>query len=355
MKFVFAGGGTAGSVIPLISVYHELKKNLPDSDLLFIGTISGNPEKSIVEQHGIRFTSIFCGKLRRYFDFRNILDIVLIAIGFFQSLKILVSYKPSAVVSAGSYVGVPVIYAAKLLNIPVLIHQQDIRPSLSNRLTAWIAGHITVSFDISTRFFNARKTSLTGNPFRPDILNGNPMRAISQYKFDEKIPTILIMGGGTGARFINQLVCQSIGELTKNFQIIHITGAGKSIQLQDNSRYIQREFMAERMPDAYALASIVVARAGISTCTELMHLGKPSILIPLPNSHQEDNAQYFLDRSAVLVIEQDTATAKHFVETIRNLQANKVELQTLSKTIRTLGKTDAAQKIAQAIIGLCKK
>src|SRR3989339_1447610 len=165
MRILFSGGGTLGSVTPLIAIAQEIRKRQPQAEFLWLGTRNG-PEISIVSRYGMPFEKIFSGKLRRYFSWHNFLDPFLILLGFFQALSTIIKFKPSAVMTAGGYVAVPVVWAAWLMRRPVTIHQEDVRPSITNKLTARFAGTITVTFQKSLADFPKGKTSWIGNPVR---------------------------------------------------------------------------------------------------------------------------------------------------------------------------------------------
>lgn len=355
MKIVFTGGGTAGSVVPLIAIHNHLEKSIPGMQTLFIGTRRGQPEKALLRNRDIIFTSIFSGKMRRYFDIRNLSDTILILIGFFQAIVKLIKFKPSVVVGAGSFTSVPVIFAAKFLNIPVLIHQQDIRPSLSNLLVRGIVDRITVTFKKSLEDFKRKKAIHTGNPFRSSIKDGDKQRFYRNFGMKSELPVVFIMGGGTGAQFINELVVRSFDRLVEQYQIVHTTGEGKSVVVPNHSNYVQREFISDEIPDVFAAADVVVSRAGLSSITELSALGKPSIIIPIPNSHQEDNAHFLKSQNAAIILTQDDTTPHSLLTALSKLFDNTQTRESLSIQIRGLMPHDAALQISNQINEICKK
>ncbi len=356
MKIVFAGGGTFGSVIPLLALAEKIKEETSkDScEFLWLGTRTG-PEKFLIKNYQIKFQPIFSGKFRRYFSFKNILDIFKIFIGFFQSFFILQKFKPDVIVSAGGFVSFPVVIAGWCLRIPALIHQQDIVPSLTNKLLSPFAQKITVVFEKSLKDFPRKKTILIGNPVRQEIFQGKKERAISEFQLEKNLPVILIIGGGTGALRINQLVVQALPKLVKFCQIIHLTGGKlKKEGLTKFSRYHSYDFLTDRMKDALAAADLVISRAGLSTLTELSFLGKPTILIPIPNSHQEKNAQYFQERGAAVVLPEKNLTPDKFVEEIRKILFDQSKLNELSERIKTMIKSGAEDRMIKIIFSLIK-
>ncbi|MBU0597861.1 undecaprenyldiphospho-muramoylpentapeptide beta-N-acetylglucosaminyltransferase [Patescibacteria group bacterium] len=352
MNIIFTGGGTAGSVIPLLSIYSEIRNKELDASFLFIGTVKSEPEVSLLRGYSIKYTSIYCGKLRRYFDFKNVSDIFLTIIGFSQSLYKIYKFKADVVVGAGGYVSVPVIWAGWILRKKIIIHQQDIRPSLSNILTKNMADRITVTFERSLRDYPSVKTVWTGNPVRSDIMQGDKERAYQTLKLKKSLPVILVVGGGTGATSLNLIVNQALPEITKFSQVIHLTGKGKRINSTVSGNYQQHEFLNEEMGDALAVADIVISRAGLSAITEFSILSKPAILIPLPKSHQELNAEYYGDKKAAVIIKQKDLSPKILVSKLRDMLNDKQALSLLSSNISGIMKPDAAKKIADEIINL---
>lgn len=350
MKIVLSGGGTGGSVVPLLAVARELEKMEKGTGFLFIGTKKGRPEKTLVRSFAMRYQGIHSGKLRRYFDWQNFFDPFKIILGFFESLSILFRERPDVIFSAGGFVSVPVIWAGFFLGIPAVIHQQDIIPSLSNKLTSLIAKKITVSFEKSLNDFNPEKAVLTGNPVRKEIISsGDKNRAIKRFNLEHSLPTILVAGGGTGSEKINRLIISIVPDLTKFCQIVHLTG-GKTSQFSSSAnRYHQYEFLTEEMPDAYAAADLVVSRAGLGVLTELSALAKPAIVIPIPSSHQEANALYFTSCGATVYLEEKSLDSQNFLAKIREVLLDKEKLGDLAYHIHLLFQADAAFKIAEII------
>ena len=348
-----------GSVTPLLAVSEEFKKAVPDCQFLWLGTKKG-PEKKMVEKYGIAFKPIPAGKLRRYFSGWNFVTSFLIIGGFLKALWVILKFKPQIILSAGGFVGVPVIWAGWVLHIPSLIHQQDVRPGLANKLTAPFAKTITITFPDSLKYFP--RAVLTANPVRQEIFGGNPERAIEIFKLEKNLPTLLILGGGTGALELNKIVVRAASELMKFCQMIHITG-GRLDELlkfetealqKENPRYHSFDFLIEEIKDVYAVSDLAVSRAGMGTLTELAALGKPTILVPIPKSHQEDNAYFFKKNNAVYILDQRQLTPENFVTEVRELLGNKTELESLGRNIKSLMKSGAAQKIFEEILKLIK-
>ncbi|MFA5070087.1 MAG: undecaprenyldiphospho-muramoylpentapeptide beta-N-acetylglucosaminyltransferase [Patescibacteria group bacterium] len=353
IKIALTGGGTAGSVMPLIAICEGFKKKNIPAEILFIGTENGIEQK-LVQPYNLNFKSIPCGKLRRYLSFRNITDIFQLAKGFFAARKILKEYGPQVVVSAGGFVAVPVIWAARSLKIPCLVHQQDIIKGLANKLTEKFAARITVTFEKSLLDFPRKKVILTGNPVRPEIFEGDKDKAIEFFRLKRDLPTLLVLGGGTGALKINQAIDKILKDLAKFCQIIHLTGEGKKTSDFENENYHSYQLLTADMKNALAAADLVISRAGMNALTEFSALGLPSIIIPMFKTHQEKNAGYYEKQGAVLVIRENILHHELLLSTVRGLLSNPSRLKELSEDIHKMYRPEALDKIIEIILDLKK-
>jgi len=355
---MFSGGGTGGSVTPLLAIFSELIKERPDINLIFVGAKVG-PEKELIsnfKEREIKFLTIPSGKWRRYLSLRNLLDIFKIGAAFYKSLLILRKEKPCLVVSAGSFVSVPLIWAAACYRIPILIHQQDIRAGLANKLMAPFAQAITVTFEKSLTDYGPRAV-LTGNPLRDiSALIANSVAARKRYGFRVDFPLIMVIGGGTGATALNNLIGEALPSLLEYCQVVHLTGYGKKPQIiSNNGNYQAFEFLDQNEILSLMVASdLVVSRCGLGVLTELAALEKPVILIPIPNSHQEDNANLFASRNAALVLSQVELKAEKLASEIKSLLNDSKLCGTLSHNISKIMKPRAAQSIAAIIWEMIK-
>lgn len=356
-----------GSVTPLLSIVEEMKnqkcKKLEKCisgkfDFLWIGTMYG-PEKDFIERYGVEFVGINSGKLRRYFSLRNFVDPFFVLIGFFQSLFVLLKFRPDVVLSAGSFVSVPVIFAAKIFNIPILIHQMDVRAGLANKIMSPFATKITVGFEKSLSDYPNKKTTWTGNPIRKTIKKTALSRteksnAIDFFSLSKGVPTVLIIGGGTGSSDINNLVYDCMEELTEFCQIIHITGKNKKNNtIRSNSRYHSFEFLPE-IYKAYIVSDLIVSRGGLGVLSELSSLGKPSILIPMPDSHQEDNVSVFSDIGGAVVLSQKELSKDLFISNIKNVLLDDRLIEKLSLNIKKLNRDSAVKDMVETILSISK-
>lgn len=329
MKILLSGGGTIGSVAPLLAIIPEL----PNAEFIFVGTKYG-PEKELVGKYNIKFKAIFAGKFRRYFSLANLIDLIKIKIAFWQSIVLLIKEKPDAIVSVGGFVSVPIVLAGWVLKIPSIIHAQDVKTGLAIKLMSPFAEKRTKAFQ-DTDF----KGKWIGNPVRDLFAQTNKINLT-----DNK-PVVLIIGGSTGALGLNKLVSK---ELCDFCQVIHVAGGRKAAYFK-HSNYHDFSFLQEELFEAYHKADLVVTRAGLSTLSELAILGKPCLIIPMPDSHQEINARYFSDHHAAIVVEQKDLLPERFIQIIKAMLENKKTLALLSENIKKINKPNAAQELAKII------
>jgi UDP-N-acetylglucosamine--N-acetylmuramyl-(pentapeptide) pyrophosphoryl-undecaprenol N-acetylglucosamine transferase len=344
-KIILTGGGTAGSVSPLLAIAEDLKSG-GNFEFLFIGTKAGI-EKQMVKDAGLRYRAIAAGKLRRYFDWRNFLDVFRIKFGFWQAFFIILKEKPALVLSAGSFVAVPVVWAAWLWRVPILVHQLDIRPGLANKLMAPFARVITVTFEKSLADYG-KKAIWTGNPTRKLQITNYKLQ-IDKFNLKSSLPVVFIVGGGTGAEGINKLVEAGLENLITFCQIIHSTGKGKMIAKRHQNYHAFEFLNAVEMAAAISAAELVVCRAGIGTLTEISADGKPAIIIPMPDSHQEDNAALLVEKNAAAVLNQKILDSDSFVAAIKFLLDNPAEREKLSRNIKGLFKEGADESVIKII------
>ena len=334
-KILFSGGGTLGSVSPLLAIYDVLKEEKIYS-FLWVGTSSG-PEKNVIKKEGIKFIEMKGGKLRRYFSLLNFFDIFKIISDFFKSVSLIKKEKPDLIISAGSFVSVPLVWAAFLFRVNILIHQLDFRPGLANKLMAPFAKKITVSFKKSLKDYG-KKAYFTGIPLRRNFLNNYQKENLKEeLNLNINLPLVLVVGGGTGAEKINEMIFEIAPTLIKKTNIIHVCGKNKikkvSRELEEN--YHQYEFLNPNLMAEYLKkADLVISRAGLGFLSELAYLKKASIIIPLPNSHQEDNVQVLIERQAALVFYEKNLSTFILSQEIEELLNNKEKRMRLGENIK---------------------
>lgn len=338
---ILSGGGSGGPVTPLLALAPDLQA--AGYELAWVGTESGI-ERGMVAEAAIDYYAIPAGKLRRYVSLTNLLDAFRVLAGFFAALSLLKRLKPSLVMTAGAFVSVPLVWAAWALRIKIIVHQQDIRPGLANRLMAPFADGVTVTFEKSLKDFG-KKAVWTGNPVRAAFRN-----VVSRKKVGDR-PRVLVLGGGTGAAALNELIISCLPQLTAIADVVHVTG-GKANKKEAIAGYAAHDFLSEAdMAQAMADADLVVTRAGLGTLTELAYLGKPTIIIPMPDSHQEENGMEFSRKRAAVLLEQENLTPESFSSLIGRSLAERDVLQMLSMNISNIMRRDAGN----AIVAMVKK
>lgn len=345
-RIVLTGGGTLGSVTPLLAIADEfIALDHDQFSLMWIGTSLG-VERNLTSDYPFIYRSILAGKLRRYFSLRNFVDIFSLFIGFWQSLFILLAFHPRLIISAGSFVSVPVVWAAKLLGIKVLIHQQDIRAGLANKLMAPMANIITVAFEKNLADYGS-KAIWIGNPVRKEF------KGYKNNEINNEFPVLLVLGGGTGSEAINSLVAKNLEDLTKICKIIHVTGKHDIkplLNMKTSENYQAYDLLnTPNMALSLSKADLVISRAGLGTLTELAYLSKPSVIIPMPNSHQEDNASYFAEKRAIILLDQKTITDEEFIKAIKDLISDKTKLAELGKKINSSMKENSNETMIEVI------
>jgi UDP-N-acetylglucosamine--N-acetylmuramyl-(pentapeptide) pyrophosphoryl-undecaprenol N-acetylglucosamine transferase len=354
IKIILSGGGTGGTVTPLLAIAREFYRKHNNTSFLFLGTHDG-PEKMLAEEVSrdlpLTFIPMLSGKWRRYFSIKNFTDFFNIGGAFFQSIYLLKKERPNLVISVGAFVSVPLVWAAKLLHIPVLIHQQDLRPGLANRLMAKAANVITVTFPNSLKVYGS-KAILTGNPYSlPSLASKDSI--FKKYNLDLAKPLTLIFGGGTGSISINDAVKNNLEELLEVTQVIHVSGKGKLVS-EPRPGYVIQEFLNHlNLISVMAVSDVVVARPGLGTLTELSALKKASILVPMPNSHQEDNASACADSGAAIYIEQKDLENK-LVRVVSDLLKSTDKRIALENQMATIIKSGAADEIVDISYKLIK-
>lgn len=353
MKILFTGGGTLGPVTPLLAVITELKKRDSSVQIVFVGTYRG-PEKRLVDKLGIPFIALEAPKLRRYLSLSNLLIPFELGKSLAAARKILKKEKPDIVVGAGGYTSVPVGLMAKLMKKKLLIHQQDVVPSLSNRILAPFADHITVTFEKTLTAFPERKTTLSGNPVRPAFEKGDAEKGRALLGIKGKRPVVLATGGGTGSAFLNEIILLGTPRWTKFADIVHITGLEKSPMhppsLEFPERYHMLDFVGEDIVHYFAAADVVITRAGLGTTTELAALKKPIVIVPIPDSHQEVNAAYIAERHAGRVFRELDLTPEQLVTFTKVLLEKPEEMGAMAKNLNAIFQPGAREAIADKIL-----
>ena len=322
---VLTGGGTAGHVTPNIALIPRLKEL--GYEISYIGSYDGI-EKKLIEEMNIPYYGISSGKLRRYFDLKNFTDPFRVLKGFGEAKKLLKQLKPDVVFSKGGFVTVPVVIAAGRRKIPTIIHESDMTPGLANKICIPSATKVCCNFPETVKSLPADKAVLTGTPIRQELLNGSKEAAREFCGFTDDKPVLMVIGGSLGAVAVNEAVRAALPELLKQFQIIHLCGKGKvDHSLKEIKGYCQFEYIKNELRDLFALADVVISRAGANAICELLALRKPNLLIPLSarasRGDQILNAHSFERQGFSLVIEEEQLTNATLLDAVHNLYENR--------------------------------
>lgn len=324
-KIVLTGGGSAGHVTPNIALIPALKK--AGFDIYYIGSYNGI-EKKLIEDYNIPYFGIATGKLRRYFDPKNFSDPFRVLKGFTEAIKLLKKIKPDIVFSKGGFVSVPVVRAAGVLGIPYIVHESDMTPGLANKLSMTGARKICCNFPETMRLLPAEKAVLTGTPIRDELGKGSKEEGKKLCGFTDDKPVLMVIGGSLGAQSVNETVRYALPRLLPHFNVVHICGKEKMDNLKLSvPGYKQFEYVKNELKDIFAMADIVVSRAGANSICELLALKKPNILIPLSTKSSRGdqmlNARSFEQQGFSLVIDNDELDEDILVETIDDLYQNR--------------------------------
>lgn len=370
-RILLVGGGSGGHVFPLVAVADALKnKSLELGASLEIMVLGeGQFLKRAADENHLKSKSIMAGKFRRYFSFKNLLDLFKFPVGFIQSLWHIFWFMPDAVFAKGGYSSVSPGIAAKIYFIPLFIHESDSIPGMANKFLGKISKKVFLAFNDGSRFFNSKKVLLVGNPVRKGVLSGGKGEGINFFNFSSGKKIILTMGGSQGARVINNIIIESLAILARDYQIIHQCGAsqlkitkdevdrlikegGESYGRNIENNYRLYPFLNfNELKQAYAASDIIISRAGANNLFEIAELGKPAIIIPIKNSsadHQSLNAQE-IGKFGAEIIEEQNLTSHILLNIIESFNDND-KYQEASRKIKEFATPDAADKIAEELL-----
>lgn len=367
MKIVFTGGGTGGHFYPIIAVVESIREvskenKILDPELFFI---SPDPyDKKVLFDNLIIFKKVPTGKWRRYFSIMNFFDLFKTFFGIVRGFWTLFWIYPDVVFSKGGYGSFPVVLAAKILGIPIIIHESDSTPGLANKLAGKYATKIAVSYPEAAKYFDEKKTAWTGNPIRKNIAHVIKDGAAQYLDLEENIPIILVLGGSQGSSLINESIIESLPKLVEKYQIIHQTGKNNFEQISNTAKVVLNENPNEKryrpfqylddlaMKMCAGAADIIITRAG-STLFEIAAWEKPSIIIPITKSnrdHQRINAYTYARFGGGVVIEEKNLTDDIILYEIERIISNKEVKDKMIAGARKFAKPEAAKTIAKAIL-----
>lgn len=353
-RIVLTGGGTAGHVTPNIALLPRLREL--GYDIHYIGSYDGI-EKKLIEELDIPYYGIASGKLRRYFDLKNFTDPFRVIQGYSQAKKLMKRLAPDVVFSKGGFVTVPVVRAATQNHIPTIIHESDMTPGLANRLCIPSAWKVCCNFPETLSHLPSQKAVLTGSPIRTELLSGNKLLAADFCGLTQNKPVILVIGGSLGAASVNEAVRRNLPQLLKKYQIIHLCGKGKIDEsLRSTTGYVQYEYIKKELADLFALADMVISRAGANAICELLALRKPNLLIPLSakasRGDQILNASSFQKQGFSRVLDEDTMSDSDFLAAIDEVFENRT---TYIHAMEKSEQTNSVERVIELIEEACFK
>ncbi|MES2223888.1 MAG: UDP-N-acetylglucosamine--N-acetylmuramyl-(pentapeptide) pyrophosphoryl-undecaprenol N-acetylglucosamine transferase [Patescibacteria group bacterium] len=367
MKIVLAGGGSGGHFYPLIAITQSLRDIVKEKNLLQVKIyyLAPSPYNAgVLFDNEIEFRKIHVGKIRRYFSIQNFFDIIISIYGFIETFFIVFSIYPDVVVSKGGFMSLPVVYAAHLLRIPIIIHENDSVPGRANKLAGKYATKIALSYAEAGEYFDQKKVAWTGNPLRREILTPIHEGAYEYMKLDPSIPVITIMGGSLGAKRINDTILNALPDLVSKYQIVHQTGKLNFKEIEstanvvlENSpfkdRYKPFDYLNElSLRMVFGVSKLIVTRGG-STIFEIAAAGVPSIIIPISDSngdHQRKNSYNYARSGGAIVIDENNLSAEILVTEIQDILESPERMKKMQEGAKSFAKTDASYKIAEAVI-----
>ncbi|MES2567222.1 MAG: undecaprenyldiphospho-muramoylpentapeptide beta-N-acetylglucosaminyltransferase [Bacteroidota bacterium] len=361
LKVILSGGGTGGHIFPAVSIANEIKKLVPQADILFVGAL-GKMEMEKVPLAGYKIIGVPILGLQRKITVSNLKLPFLLLMSLIKTRKIIKDFQPDVVVGTGGYASGPLLKAAVHYDIPALLQEQNSYAGITNKLLAKKASKICVAYEGMENFFPKAKILLTGNPVRQDLKNVKQYReeALNFFKLSPNKQVILVIGGSLGAKTINLAIGVGLQKLIENnIQLIWQTGKGyyttalHQTEMYPNDHVHAMEFIS-RMDLAYAAADIVISRAGASSVSELCNIGMPSILVPSPNvaeDHQTKNAMALVNKQAALLVRDEEAQST-LINTAITLLNNPAQQVTLTNNISSMAFHDSANVIALEVLKL---
>lgn len=351
-KIVLTGGGTAGHVTPNIALLPRLKDL--GYEVSYIGSYEGI-EKKLITDFDIPYYGIATGKLRRYLDIKNLTDPFRVIKGFAEARKYLKEIKPDVVFSKGGFVSVPVVRAAATLNIPCIIHESDMTPGLANKMCIPVAQKVCCNFPETVSMLPKEKAVLTGSPIREELTRGDKIAALDLCGFTANKPVILVIGGSLGAASINKAVREALPVLLEDFQIAHICGKEKiDNTLLQTKGYVQFEYVKSELKDLFAVADLVISRAGANSICEILALKKPNLLIPLSASSSRGdqilNAKSFESQGFSMVINDDELSPELLFEKITELYFTRQTFLDAMGKSNQLGAINAITNLIEQVV-----
>lgn len=328
-KIAFTGGGTVGHVTVNLSLIPTALSQ--GYEALYIGSKNGIEREMIESQlPEIKYYPISSGKLRRYISLENAKDVFKVLKGILDARKVLKKEKPDLLFSKGGFVSVPVVIAAKSLNIPTIIHESDLTPGLANKIALKFAKKIYTTFEETLNYLPKEKADFIGATIREDLKNGNAHNGYQLTGFNENKKVLLVMGGSLGSKKLNSIIRENLDALLQQYQVIHLTGKGLKDDQVKKSGYIQYEFVKEDLTDLLAITDTVISRAGSNAIYEFLTLRIPMLLVPLgldqSRGDQIDNANHFADKGYAKAIDEEQLTAQILLQELNEMEQERTRI-----------------------------
>ena len=354
-KFILSGGGTGGHIYPAIAIADELKKRYPDAEFLFVGA-NDRMEMQRVPQAGYSIKGLQIAGIQRKLSLKNLLLPFKLLKSLYQARQIIQKFQPDAVIGTGGYASAPTLKAAQWLKVPYFIQEQNSFAGITNKWVSKKANKIFVAYQNMEKFFPKAKIQITGNPIREGLttIKDKNKNAFESFSLDENKFTLLVLGGSLGAKSINQLISSNLSFFQENeVQILWQCGKFYYDEYKEKqTEMVQVRPFIENMNDAYAVADVIISRAGASSVSELCVVGKPVIFVPSPNvaeDHQTKNAQAIADEKAAILI-KETELKDNFQKIFLEIFNDKEKRKILSENIKALAKPNATEQIVDEII-----
>ncbi len=364
MRIGFVGGGTGGHFYPLIAVANELRESSANPEMYYFGP-SPYDEASLAE-YGVEYVYCPAGKLRRYFSIQNFIDVFRNFFGVFVAIIRLYEIYPDVIFSKGGFTSVPILTAAKLLQIPIVIHESDAVPGRANKLATRKARYIGIAYDDVAQYFPPEKTALVGIPLRPEIKNP-PQNPFEVLGIPNDKPLLYITGGSLGAERINSVVVRSLAQLLPYYRIFHQTGTDNVDEMRltvksllegtglEDSYYIEGKVDAQTVSALLTAAALVITRAGSTTLFEIAYHSKPSIVIPIPEDVSRDqrtNAYAYARTGAASVLEEQNLSQGLLIQEINSIITDSNRYAAMSQAAHSVFIPAAAKKLAGILVSI---
>ncbi|MDF1497883.1 MAG: UDP-N-acetylglucosamine--N-acetylmuramyl-(pentapeptide) pyrophosphoryl-undecaprenol N-acetylglucosamine transferase [Patescibacteria group bacterium] len=370
MRVLFVGEPAKGHLYPIIAVYEEIKKIAKESKFesleFMLISFKSHFLDEMLEGVEIPYNVIISAESRNSFSPMVVVDFLKFIIGFFQSIIYIFDYMPDVIFSKGGYISFPVVLVGWIFRIPIIIHESDAVARPIDKLMFRFAKKVAVSFEDSKEIYVSLKVFFSGNPVMSFVAQGEREKAIENFVLNKDMPTIFIMAGSKGAEGINNLVIEILPKLLEKYQIIHQCGIDnydkvklivEKMNIYNLSNYHLFPFFRKRVADAYAACDIVISRAGANTVSEIMIVGKPSILIPLSSAvsdKQNQNAFHYSQSGAAILLSEKNLKPHLLLNVLDKLFENHLKIIEMGRAARKLAHPEAARKVAEEIIKIAK-